>query len=170
MATARAQKQTKPSFAWASGFILRGDPGKAANRLHRIYKRHGELSAEAVREDALNPKSPLHQEFEWDKDVCYERWTIRQAQSIIRAIRFIGDDGQTRRVYAHKQIEKRVHVYMPVSVLLSNEEDRAALLRSAVRGIRAWQARFEDFRTVLPQLFKAIDEEVTQVELENASV
>ncbi|MEQ8823795.1 MAG: hypothetical protein RIC14_05430 [Filomicrobium sp.] len=56
-------------------------------RLAFLHERDGGLSPAAVIEDAKNPASPLHGEFEWDlKKAAYAHW-VETARSIIRSVK-----------------------------------------------------------------------------------
>jgi hypothetical protein len=53
-------------------------------RLAALDKRYGTLTPDAVVEDARDPKSPLHGEFNWDvKQAAMEHWRER-ARDLIR--------------------------------------------------------------------------------------
>lgn len=59
-------------------------------RLEEIAEQHaGRLTPEAVVADARNPKSPLHEHFEWDtKKAAAQHW-LDTARQLIRSVRVL---------------------------------------------------------------------------------
>jgi hypothetical protein len=56
-------------------------------RIQEIYERDGKVTADAVIEEAKDPKSPLHGEFEWDVEkAAMEAWR-ETARRLIRSVR-----------------------------------------------------------------------------------
>lgn len=60
------------------------------DRINAIAARDGgHLTPDAVIEDARDPASPLHSQFNWDKDLAaYEHWR-ETARRIIRSVRVV---------------------------------------------------------------------------------
>lgn len=56
-------------------------------RLLEIERRDGWLTAKAVVEDAKDPDSPLHCEFDWDVERSAQRWWEHKARTLIQAVR-----------------------------------------------------------------------------------
>lgn len=52
-------------------------------------ERDGRLTANDVVEAARDPRSPLHEHFEWDDDAAAEAWRIEQARRLIRTVRLV---------------------------------------------------------------------------------
>ncbi len=64
-------------------------------RLQKIAARNdGVLTPDAVVRDARNPKSPLHDEFEWDVQAAAEAHWIEQARALIRRVRIVVSEDQ----------------------------------------------------------------------------
>lgn len=58
------------------------------DRLAKLAKANGGiLTPNAVVDDAKNPSSPLHDQFEWDNDVAAEKYRLEQARELIRKVR-----------------------------------------------------------------------------------
>lgn len=49
----------------------------------------GRLTPDAVLADARDPESPLHDQFEWDKDKASQAYWIEQARELITSVRVI---------------------------------------------------------------------------------
>lgn len=63
------------------------DP-KVIERLRELESA-GNLTPDRVIEDARNPKSPLHEYFEWDKDSAHAKYLVIQARELIRSVRVV---------------------------------------------------------------------------------
>lgn len=60
---------------------------KIEKRLAAIAKRHGgALRPDDVVDDARDPKSPLHDQFEWDDSVAAHKYRISQARTLIKTV------------------------------------------------------------------------------------
>ena len=59
-----------------------------AARLDKIASLNGgRLTPDSVLRDAQSPKSPLHDQFEWDDSAAAKQWRLSQARELIRSIR-----------------------------------------------------------------------------------
>ena len=57
-------------------------------RIDMIALMHnGKVTPEAVLEDAKDPASPLHGEFDWDQERAAHRYWLERARQIIRSVR-----------------------------------------------------------------------------------
>lgn len=56
-------------------------------RLAKILAADGTLTPTAVLQDARSPKSPLHDEFEWDDSVAGHQYRVTQARNLIARVR-----------------------------------------------------------------------------------
>lgn len=56
-------------------------------RLAKILAANGTLTPNAVLQDAKSPKSPLHDEFEWDDSVAGHQYRVAQARNLIARVR-----------------------------------------------------------------------------------
>lgn len=56
---------------------------KILEQLEKIYKRDGDLTANAIIKEAENPNNPLHKSFEWDDKKIGCKYRIERAQEII---------------------------------------------------------------------------------------
>lgn len=60
-----------------------------AERLAALYQKHGHLTPALVVKDAASPKSPLHDEFEWDDGKAAAAYREEQARTLIRSVSYI---------------------------------------------------------------------------------
>lgn len=63
--------------------------------LMSIYQRDGQLTPEAVVDEARPPGSELHNRFEWNDSVAAECFRHEQARELIRSVRIRFDDKRT---------------------------------------------------------------------------
>jgi hypothetical protein len=80
-------------------------PLTVAEALDQIYERKHELDPEEVVRVARNPKSILHDHFEWDDTLAGHQHRVDQARSLIRQVKVRiptpgGEEAQTIRVRA----------------------------------------------------------------------
>ncbi len=74
--------------AWVQGGRMTDEQKeKVAKRLARLEAKHGRLTPLMVVDDARDPKSPLHAEFEWDDSLAGEKWRQQQARVLIHSVR-----------------------------------------------------------------------------------
>jgi hypothetical protein len=60
----------------------------AIERLKSLERKGGELTPDAVVEDAKNKTSPLHRYFDWKDREAAHKWRLEQARTLIRGVRF----------------------------------------------------------------------------------
>jgi hypothetical protein len=77
----------KMVYTFNSGFRLSVPAQVAGEEISRIRERRGRFfQTSDVVESARSPKSPLHQEFEWNDKRAADSYRLEQAGYIIRAI------------------------------------------------------------------------------------
>jgi len=133
-------------FELRSGAFLRAGlaPGTVGAELTRIKEEYGELTPEAVLEQAKKHNNSLHAQFDWDDTVAAGKWRREQAAELIRVI-LIRDDGveDSRAVRAFVKLENvRSEPYRPVVDVLADPEMRARLLQKAHKELDAWTRRY----------------------------
>ena len=66
------------------------EPKKAVkDRLNFLANQYGYLTPELVVEDAMNPDSPLHDQFTWDKEKAHYAYLLVEARQLIRSVKVI---------------------------------------------------------------------------------
>lgn len=137
---------------------------EAKQRLEELAKENScVLNPRVVVDDARNEDSPLHSYFDWNDGHAAEQWRLFQAGVLVRRIKvFIVKPEQTdRRVEVHlvrpdppSAVATRRFVslpsqrnsaggYMPVEHVLSDAEQRAELMRTAMRELRALREKYQ---------------------------
>jgi len=135
-------------FELRSGAFLRAGltPGAVGAELTRIKEEYGELTPEAVLEQAKKHNNTLHTQFDWDDDIAAGKWRREQAAELIRVI-LVRDDGveDSKAVRAFVKLENvRSDPYRPIVDVLADPEMRARLLEKAHKELDAWTRRYEN--------------------------
>ena len=93
----------------------------------------GVLTPDAVIEDAKDPESPLHDQFEWDTDKAAYRYWVDQARSLITSVKVVEtiEKRKVSTVYyvRNPQADSDEQGYVSVTTLKSDED----LARSDLR-------------------------------------
>lgn len=76
-----------------------------------IYEERGRLTPHDVVDVARDPAHPLHSQLNWDNDAAAEAWRLRQAQDLIRSVKWTYVD----RAGVKQQTRAFVAVYQPLA-------------------------------------------------------
>ena len=124
-----------------------------------VEKNDG-LTAETLLDKAERKKSSLHDLFEWDNSKAGEQWRLQQARVIINEIKIIVED---KELYAFENVRINVseeeglerREYKPIIEILSKEEYRKQVLRTALENINYWKEKYSEY-TELQLIFDSI--------------
>jgi hypothetical protein len=148
----------KKDFRKRSGFQVKGDVHKIGKRLKKLTGKKGVITPEQVVEDAQNPKSPLHDEFEWDDTEAAYKYRLDQARYLFRAIESVWVEEETEMtVRSFVSIEEDLETpYRDGRVVLSDVELRAQWKAQALRELRSWRNRYNNIKELV-EVFAAAD-------------
>lgn len=138
------------------GFMdYKADPQKAYEEI----VNHGEITPENVLEVARNPKSEIHNDFEWDDSVAGERYRLIQARKMIQCfvIERKKDKGEEPQRIRAVQISSTPNVYKPVQFFVKHVDEYEKLLKRAIQELKDIQKRYSTL-TELESVFEAINE------------
>ncbi len=135
-------------------------------RVNDLYQQHGLLTPNLVIEDAKNPTSPLHDQFEWDVRKAAEQHWLETAREIIRSVRVIS-------IVEEKEVETVAYVHIPgqeqgywhVSKIRSDSEQSMEVLLSEFQRVADILARAKGVAIVL-----GLEEEVDRLMVEVGAV
>jgi hypothetical protein len=121
------------------------------------------LTAESLLEQAKNPKSSLHELFDWDNKEAGVKWRLQQARVLINEVKIIVGE---KVKYAFENVSVVIsnnneeieseRLYKPIFEVLSNEDYRKQKLESAKRSILYWRNMYADLEELKP-LIVSID-------------
>jgi hypothetical protein len=100
-----------------------------ADELARIYNNSGELTPDAVVEEATPEESPLHPAFEWDNEKAGHEHRKHQARNLIRKVEIV-QAKIASPVYVHVNAEKPA--YHPVELVVQRPDMFALALEELV--------------------------------------
>jgi len=129
-----------------------------------IMKERGSVRPDDVVDVAQDDSSPLHSYFEWDDAVAGAKHRKHQARLLMNGIvkvRVIKQEVQEHRAFVSVSIstEKRrsVRRYVTIEEALTNSEYRQQMLESAMRELKYWRQKYDQYHE-LSIVFNVIDE------------
>lgn len=116
-----------------------------ADRLEKIAGLNGgRITPDAVLLDAKSPKSPLHDQFDWDDSTAAKSWRLSQARELIRSIRVeITTDTRTVSTvrYVRDPAAGEAQGYVEVAKLRDDKTLAIEALQGEIRQANALVAR-----------------------------
>jgi len=127
------------------------------SELERISASNGGfLLPEKVVEVARNPKSVLHNKFEWSNDKAAHEYRLWQARQLITLSVTVLSSGQELQTFVSLSTDRPGRCgYRHTVDVLQDEELKAQLLRDALADMNTFQRRYSEL-SQLAQLFAAI--------------
>jgi len=129
-----------------------------ADEVLRIVAQHDDQTApRALLEAAKDPASPLHPCFEWRDGVAGERYRLAQARALYRKVKLqIVRADPERRAVVFETVRAVTSVpderkrdgsasYGRTSVVMSDEQRRASVLRGIVRDLTALRNKYRTY-------------------------
>lgn len=160
------------SIHWKKGTQWKCDAGKAHEEFEKIRKQSkGEITPKKVVERASRPRSPLHQDFEWDDAAAADEYRCETARRMLRSLVIVREEIKTdrpQRCYeasissAPRQPGRPKKVYKSMDDIMSDEDLRADLIARALRELIAIRNRYRDL-VELSVVLRAIDETVEEL-------
>jgi hypothetical protein len=154
IATAPRRRTPAPTVKWRAGcahFEKIVPAAAAAAYLETLKDDAGYLDPEIVYEAARDPKSPIHDLFEWDVAKAARAHWIQTAQMITVALRIVRPDGAEEPAYTTMRIRdgrtpggKRAQC--DTRRALSDPELARQVLDQALRELRMWRERYAQLK------------------------
>lgn len=112
-----------------------------------IRAKYGELTPRVIVDEARDPASPLHKEFEWDDAAAADRFRLIQAgQLVVRCrLTFTRADGSSGSIQQFYSIDRKNApvMYEPVDEIAADPLRQKMLLRQAQHEWSQLKARYE---------------------------
>jgi hypothetical protein len=166
--TKSIQTTQAPTAKFSAGYSFGAKQAKIfGQELMRIQaESNGELTPKQVVNSAKNPKSPLHDWFEWDNDKASELYRLTQARTLINQIdieiKYDGNNKKRQRAFVNVMkmgdngaFDKSDKVYVSLETALTNDDYRRQTLTKALAEIAYWKEKYESYEE-LSDIFKAI--------------
>lgn len=128
-----------------------GDAQEIGDRIEAIWEqKNGDLQPLDIVEDARNPKSPLHPNFEWDDTLAARHYREHTARNLLGAIVRVSmnDEPLSNPVRAFVNVNRGSadRSYMPVIVAMRDPDIRENVLRQALNELSRWKKKYADYR------------------------
>lgn len=128
------------TFNWKIKDIYPVEAQKAGEELERIYAKYGHISPENVVNESRESSATLHSCFEWDDGIAAEKYRAKQAQGLIKMITIT--ETKTEKAPAYRAFVCATNNYEPLRVVLSDEDKTKSLLKSAIRELNCFKAKY----------------------------
>jgi len=171
----KSRKVLSKRYSIRKGFQVKGDPNGIGRELDGISKKNPEDVNEVIVQQARNPKSAMHEAFDWDDTSAAHKHRLRQASYLRNAIQahtIYSDDPEhevlecpANLVYpARIDVVAPKQAWMPGVVrtaltqqqVMENEDYRAYHLARALIDLDAFHAKYS-YLTELAEVFIAIE-------------
>lgn len=125
-------------------------------RIAALQDAQGVIDPASVVEDARCPSSPLHDAFEWDHAIAAEKYRLHQARRLLASIEVTieGDpeakEPQTVRAFYHVDTPEHARSYVALETVRANSSYRDQIVEDALRRLRLWRDRFEQYTEFHP--------------------
>lgn len=130
-------------YEWKSGSRFTVDAAQAASVMNDL-EQNGGLTPQALVDASRPEDAPLHNEFDWNDTTAAESWRKQQARTMINCIVIRKEETQREPVRAFIRIEPaKPGTYVPVQVLLSTDDGKAALRKQAYSELCAFRSKYQ---------------------------
>ena len=127
---------------------------KVLAELSKLYKEKNGLTAKDLFERAKDKNNPLHNLFEWNKDITFTKWNIHQARMIINDIKVTLNN---KDVYLYETVKvtsnienESERVYKTIMDISKNPELRIQVIKNALEQIIYWKAKYSSYKEFKP--------------------
>lgn len=116
----------------------------AGKELERIEKKRGKITARAIVDESKPKNAALHPCFEWDNKKAADEYRLYQARCIVTNLVVYAEEMPEHHVRAFVNVESpQKGEFVNVRAALSNEEQRARVLKDALARLMAFKREFE---------------------------
>lgn len=159
MATARAM------YAWREGVSFRVDAQVAGEHIEALLEQHeGAITPVQVVEDAKQPSSPIHGEFEWDDAVAGEKWRLQTARQLVNNLVIVAverddkpEQPATRAFVSVSNTGTNGRGYVALARVLSDDDLYQETIGEILAMIRSYRQKLESLKELRSSLKTAFD-------------
>ena len=108
--------------------------------LEKLHKKHGNLTAEIVLNEAKRKKSPLHDYFEWDDSTAAHKWRMHQARQLIISVKVETHENEPTktRYFIHNGSADEDAGYDTIDMIVNDPDLMEKTLRRFQQDARNW--------------------------------
>lgn len=122
-------------------------------RLRQLETRAGRLTPDVVVREARNPKSDLHDQFEWNDKKAGHQWRLEQARRLIVSICYVeSETAESQAVPCYVRdpnLPSNEQGYRSIATFRDDKQDALRLMSVELQRIEALLARLEGIAQVL---------------------
>lgn len=147
-------------YRWKPGRWLGVPAQLAGDRIETIRSERGHVHAADVVDDARPTDAVLHPCFEWDDSVAAEQYRVCQARQVLANLVVVpveAPDSEPVRAFIALGESNEPHDYLPLHVVMSDEELRRKALRDALDHLNQIKAKYAHLRE-LEHVWRALEE------------
>lgn len=138
-------------YSWREKSQINLDAEKCGARVEALRKKlGGDVTPQALLDDAKDEKSPLHDGFEWSDRAAAAAYRLQQAGHILRSliIEVTLRPGNTRQMRAFVSVERVPDrpTYTSLESAMSDKELRAQIVGRAWRELISWRERYIEYK------------------------
>ena len=152
-------------YKWVSGYRTSVNAQEAGEIMDRLA-REGNLTPQALVDEARPEESPLHKGFEWDDARAAEKYRRAQAVTMIRAVVVsesdVSEAGSEEVKVKVFNLPERGTSYESLKTILVDEEKTDSLMARALAELRTYKAKYSQIEK-LSKLMLAIDETLKEI-------
>lgn len=148
-------------YEWRAtpGWHFTGDANEIGGHVEKLAEeRDGFLTTKDIVNDARNPHSLLHPQFEWNDQVAAEKWRESTARALVGSLYSVrveqsaqGDKEVRAKAFINVVVEGR-HFYSPVENVVKIASLHDQYLQSLLTEAILWRRKaegFQEFSTVV---------------------
>lgn len=147
-------------YKWVSGYRTSVNAQEAGEIMDRLA-REGNLTPQALVDEARPEESPLHKGFDWDDASAAEKYRRAQAVTMIRAVVVseseIMDEGSADVKVKVFNLPQKGTSYESLKTILVDEEKSDSLIDRALAELRTYREKYSQLER-LSKLMTVIDE------------
>jgi len=141
---ARKRYEWKPN-AYISGV----DAQSVGQELERIRRRDGNVTVDAMLEEARPEDAVLHGLCTWDDEIAGEKWRKHELRQVPRSLRVITPDHDSYPAYVHiKVAQSNQGYYQDTKVAVRNIDEYSLAFSSLSRLLNAVNSSLKDLERV----------------------
>lgn len=143
------------------GFDFKGDAQVIGEHLEELATASGSVTPVTIVEDARNPASPLHENFDWDDTTAAGSWREHTARNLIGSLVVVKVNEKqvagTVRAFVSVRVGNQPGTYQPIVNVMEDAELRKQLMERARQELHQWRNRYADLQE-FSKVFRAVDE------------
>lgn len=128
-------------YEWMKGRSRSVPAAVVAKIVQAIADKEETCPPERLREEALNPASPIHGLFTWDIDLAAVKWQIHEARRIINSIEIVINEVERAPAFISIRVNE-VTGYRSAITIMTSEVMYDAAMAEVRKVLAGWRRRY----------------------------